>query len=36
MTQRLGLKPQEDEYVLMGMDAWGREIEQLKIEYMMI
>ena len=24
MTQRLGLKPQEDEYILMGMDAWGR------------
>jgi len=23
MTQRLGLKPQEDEYILMGMAAWG-------------
>ena len=24
MTQRLGLKPQEDEYILMGMAAWGK------------
>jgi carbamoyltransferase len=23
MTQRLGLKPNEDEYILMGMAAWG-------------
>jgi carbamoyltransferase len=23
MTQRLGLKPQEDEFILMGMAAWG-------------
>ena len=23
MTQRLGLKPQEDEYILMGMAGWG-------------
>jgi len=24
MTQRLGLKPQEDEYILMGMAGWGK------------
>ena len=30
MTQRLGLKPQEDEYILMGMDAWGNRDEKIK------
>jgi carbamoyltransferase len=30
MTQRLDLKPQEDEYILMGMDAWGRRNEVIK------
>jgi carbamoyltransferase len=30
MTQRLGLKPQEDEYILMGMDAWGERNQQIK------
>ncbi len=30
MTQRLGLKPQEDEYILMGMDAWGSRDERIK------
>ena len=30
MTQRLGLKPQEDEYILMGMDGWGERNEELK------
>ena len=30
MTQRLGLKPQEDEYILMGMDAWGNRDERIK------
>ena len=29
MTQRLGLKPQEDEYILMGMAGWGEPIEEL-------
>ena len=36
MTQRLGLKPQEDEYILMGMAGWGipnkslqREVKEL-------
>jgi len=32
MTQRLGLKPQEDEYILMGMAAWGRESKELQDE----
>ena len=32
MTQRLGLKPQEDEYILMGMSAWGRESKELQDE----
>jgi carbamoyltransferase len=30
MTQRLDLKPQEDEYILMGMDAWGNRDEKIK------
>ena len=30
MTQRLGLKPQEDEYILMGMAGWGEVNEELK------
>ena len=30
MTQRLGLKPQEDEYILMGMAGWGTIDEELK------
>ena len=30
MTQRLGLKPQEDEYILMGMDAWGKRKIKIK------
>jgi len=30
MTQRLDLKPQEDEYILMGMDAWGVRDEKIK------
>jgi|TARA_B100001094_G_scaffold277946_2_gene287099 carbamoyltransferase len=30
MTQRLGLKPQEDEYILMGMAGWGTVNEELK------
>ena len=30
MTQRLGLKPQEDEYILMGMAGWGQVDEELK------
>ena len=30
MTQRLGLKPQEDEYILMGMDAWGNRSRKIK------
>ena len=30
MTQRLGLKPQEDEYILMGMDAWGNRDKRIK------
>ena len=32
MTQRLGLKPQEDEYILMGMAAWGKENTELQNE----
>jgi len=32
MTQRLGLKPQEDEYILMGMAAWGRGSKELQDE----
>ena len=32
MTQRLGLKPQEDEYILMGMAAWGQTNEKIKYE----
>ncbi len=32
MTQRLGLKPQEDEYILMGMAAWGQRNEKIKYE----
>ena len=32
MTQRLGLKPQEDEYILMGMAAWGNENKELQRE----
>lgn len=32
MTQRLGLKPQEDEYILMGMAAWGQENKELQSE----
>jgi carbamoyltransferase len=30
MTQRLGLKPQEDEYILMGMAGWGTQDHTLK------
>ena len=30
MTQRLGLKPQEDEYILMGMAGWGTRDKKLK------
>ena len=30
MTQRLDLKPQEDEYILMGMAGWGTVDEELK------
>ena len=30
MTQRLDLKPQEDEYILMGMAGWGEKDEELK------
>jgi len=30
MTQRLGLKPQEDEYILMGMAGWGTQDHKLK------
>ena len=30
MTHRLGLKPQEDEYILMGMDAWGERNRTIK------
>ena len=30
MTQRLGLKPQEDEYILMVMAGWGTIDEELK------
>ena len=30
MTQRLGLKPQEDEYIMMGMAGWGTIDEELK------
>ena len=32
MTQRLGLKPQEDEYILMGMAAYGQVNEKIKSE----
>jgi len=32
MTQRLGLKPQEDEYILMGMAGWGTPNEKIKEE----
>ena len=32
MTQRLDLKPQEDEFILMGMAAWGRGSEELRQE----
>ena len=32
MTQRLGLKPQEDEYILMGMAGWGTVDEELKVK----
>ena len=27
MTQRIGLKPNEDEYILMGMAGWGKPVE---------
>ena len=30
MTQRLGLKPQEDEYILMGMAGWGKVDPEIK------
>ena len=30
MTQRLGLKPQEDEYILMGMAAYGDHTRQVR------
>ncbi len=32
MTQRLGLKPQEDEYILMGMAAYGKPNRDIKSE----
>ena len=32
MTKRLGLKPQEDEYILMGMAGWGTPNEKIKEE----
>ena len=32
MTQRLGLKPQEDEYILMGMAAYGEVNHKIKYE----
>ena len=32
VTQRLGLKPQEDEYILMGMAAYGQVNEKIKSE----
>ena len=32
MTQRLDLKPQEDEFILMGMAAWGRGSKELQDE----
>jgi carbamoyltransferase len=32
MTQRLGLKPQEDEFILMGMAAWGIPNKKLQEE----
>ena len=32
MTQRLGLKPQEDEYILMGMAGWGKVHSKIKQE----
>ena len=32
MTQRLGLKPQEDEYILMGMAGWGKPNKKLQEE----
>ena len=32
MTQRLGLKPQEDEYILMGMAGWGKPNRELQKE----
>ena len=32
VTQRLGLKPQEDEYILMGMTAYGQVNEKIKSE----
>ena len=31
MTQRLGLKPQEDEYILMGMAGWGQKDSMLRM-----
>ena len=30
ITQRLGLKPQEDEYILMGMAGWGEVDKNIK------
>ena len=32
MTQRLELKPQEDEYILMGMAGWGKWDEHISYE----
>ena len=32
MTQRLDLKPQEDEYISMGMAGWGEKNKELKQE----
>ena len=32
MTQRLDLKPQEDEFILMGMAAWGKPNKKLQEE----
>ena len=33
MTQRLGLRPLDEEYILMGMAAYGKPIHTSKIEY---
>jgi len=35
MTQRVGLKPNEDEYILMGMSAYGDDIESRRLSRQM-